>query len=105
MFIDVTDENKIYIPNAFSPNNDNVNDVFMVYSNSAVESIEELLVFDRWGELVCQVKDGIPNYPAYGWDGTFNGQYMNTGVFIYMIRVRYFDGSTQVFKGDITLIR
>ena len=101
VFIDVTDDNKIYIPNAFSPNNDNVNDVFMVYSNGAVESIEQLLVFDRWGELVCQVNDGLPNYPAYGWDGTFNGTALPMGTYYYLIDLK--DGSN-VYKGTITII-
>ena len=63
------------------------------------------MVFDRWGELICYHKNGSPNYPAYGWDGTFKGKKMNTGVFVYFITVRYFDGSTEVFKGDLTLIR
>jgi len=63
------------------------------------------MIFDRWGELVCYHKDVQPNYPAYGWDGTFSGQKMNTGVFVFYITVQYFNGTTEVFKGDLTLIR
>ena len=73
----------------------------MVYSNGAVESIEQLLVFDRWGELVCQVNDGLPNYPAYGWDGTFNGTALPMGTYYYLIDLK--DGSN-VYKGTITII-
>ena len=105
VFIEVDTDNGVYVPNGFSPNGDKNNDVFMLYSSGAVASIDEFMVFDRWGELICYHKDVPPNYPAYGWDGTFNGKKMNTGVFVYYITVRYFDGSTEVFKGDLTLIR
>ncbi|BDS12079.1 T9SS type B sorting domain-containing protein [Aureispira anguillae] len=105
VFIEVDDDKGVYIPNAFSPNGDKTNDVFMLYSAGAVDRIEEFMVFDRWGELVCHRNDVRPNYPAYGWDGSFRGQKMNTGVFIYYIKVRYFNGSTEIFKGDLTLIR
>jgi gliding motility-associated-like protein len=105
VLIEVDKDNGVFVPNGFSPNGDKNNDVFMLYSSGAVASIEEFMVFDRWGELICYHKNGSPNYPAYGWDGTFKGKKMNTGVFVYFITVRYFDGSTEVFKGDLTLIR
>jgi gliding motility-associated-like protein len=105
VFVEVDDDKGVFVPNAFSPNGDRTNDVFMLYSSGSVDRIEEFMVFDRWGELVCYHKEGRPNYPAYGWDGTFLGKGLNTGVFVYYIRVRYVDGSTGVFKGDLTLIR
>ena len=43
---------------------DNINDVFMLYSSGAVSKIEQFMIFDRWGELVCYHKDVQPNYPA-----------------------------------------
>ena len=63
------------------------------------------MIFDRWGEIVCQHKNVQPNYPAYGWDGTFLGTPMGMGVFVYYIKVRYFDGKTEILKGDVTLMR
>ncbi|MDC0231252.1 gliding motility-associated C-terminal domain-containing protein [Aureispira] len=105
VFIEVDDDNGVYVPNAFSPNADNINDVFMLYSSGAVAKIEQFMIFDRWGELVCYHKDVQPNYPAYGWDGTFSGQKMNTGVFVYYITVEYYNGTTETFKGDLTLFR
>jgi gliding motility-associated-like protein len=105
VFVEVDEDKGVFVPNAFSPNGDRTNEVFMLYSSGSVDRIEEFMVFDRWGELVCYHKEGRPNYPAYGWDGTFRGKTLSTGVFVYYIRVRYVDGSTGVFKGDLTLFR
>ncbi len=105
VLVEVDETKETFVPDAFSPNNDGVNDVFMLYSDGAVEKIESFMIFDRWGELVCNKPDGLPNYPAYGWDGTFGGQEMNTGVYIYYIKVRYLNGETAELKGDLTLLR
>lgn len=105
VYIEVDEDRGVFVPNAFSPNGDRTNDVFMLYSSGSVEVIEEFMVFDRWGELVCQHKNVRPNYPAFGWDGSFLGKPMNVGVFVYYIKVRYFDGSIEILKGDVTLIR
>ncbi|MGH1337714.1 MAG: T9SS type B sorting domain-containing protein [Aureispira sp.] len=105
IFVEVDNDNGVFVPDAFSPNGDRTNDVFMLYSSGAVEEIEEFMIFDRWGELVCQHKNVAPNYPAYGWDGTFLGTPMGMGVFVYYIKVRYFDGKTEILKGDVTLMR
>lgn len=105
VYIEVDEDRGVFVPNAFSPNGDRTNDVFMLYSSGSVESIETFMVYDRWGELVCHHKNGRPNYPAFGWDGTFRGQPLMPGVFVYYIKVRYFDGTTEILKGDVTLIR
>jgi gliding motility-associated-like protein len=105
VFVEVDKDKGVFVPDAFSPNGDRTNDVFMLYSSGSVEAIEEFMIFDRWGELVCVHNNVQPNYPAYGWDGNFRGQQMNAGVFIYYIKVRYFDGTTEILKGDVTLIR
>lgn len=95
----------VYIPNAFSPNGDGPNDRFTVYGGPAVENIQLLEVFDRWGNLVFSQDDFPPNDGSMGWDGTFNGQLMNSSVFVYRAEVRFIDGLVVDFKGDVTLIR
>ncbi|WP_222845938.1 T9SS type B sorting domain-containing protein [Flavilitoribacter nigricans] len=99
----------VYIPNAFSPNGDGENDYFTIYGNENVELIEELMIFDRWGELVFIAEDFLPNVPQFGWDGWFrrkNSQRpMNAAVFAFFTRVRFKDGTSQIFKGDLTLVR
>ena len=90
----------IYIPNAFSPNGDGINDLFEAQPTADSE-IEGLQVFDRWGELVFQSKPG-----QFGWDGTFKGKLQpQQGVYTYI--VRYFDKrhGQHVFKsGDMVLV-
>lgn len=105
VLVEVDETKGTFVPDAFSPNGDGVNDVFMLYADGTVETIEEFMIFDRWGELVCNQPDGLPNYPAYGWDGTFKGQEMNSGVYIYYIKVRYLNGEVGIFKGDLTLLK
>ncbi len=98
-------EREVYIPNAFSPNGDGVNDLFMIYANVGVEEILTFRVFDRWGELVFEDKNFLPNDVAHGWDGMFLGKFMNPGVLVYMAEVRFFDGVELLYKGDVTLLK
>ena len=101
------DENiPVYIPNAFSPNGDNYNDKVTIFGN--VELIDEIRffrIFDRWGELVFQDENFQPNDPGSGWDGNLNGKPINPSIFVYYAEVKFIDGTTKQFKGDITLIR
>ncbi len=95
----------VYIPNAFSPNNlDGINDVFMIFAKeNIVQNINSFQVYDRWGTEVFIQENFMPNDPIHGWDGSFRGEKMNTGVFVYWAEIEFIDGSTQLFKGDVTL--
>jgi hypothetical protein len=46
-----------------------------------------------------------PNRPELGWDGRFQGSYMLPGVYVYWAEIEYADGTTEVFQGDLTLVR
>ncbi|MBI5917715.1 MAG: gliding motility-associated C-terminal domain-containing protein [Bacteroidetes bacterium] len=93
-----------YIPNAFSPNSDGINDVFYVLGN-CVKEVRLLRIFDRWGEKVFEKRNAPSNDSLYGWDGKFRGKPMNSDVFVYYIIVSFPDGSEQVYTGDLTLLR
>jgi gliding motility-associated-like protein len=96
----------IYVPNAFSPDNNGVNDRFTFYSdNGSGEIIEVLRIFDRYGALLFEAEDIPLNDESQGWDGTFKGKSMNTGVMTYFGKVKFGDGSKKIFKGDVTLLR
>ena len=95
----------IYVPNAFSPNGDGVNEIVTVYSGGAVTEVVEFEIFDRWGEKVFARTGFMPNDEDAGWDGTFKGLRLNPGVFVYRARVRLLDNSELEFSGDITLVR
>ncbi|MCB0642107.1 MAG: PKD domain-containing protein, partial [Phaeodactylibacter sp.] len=94
----------IYMPNAFSPDFDGVNDEFRGFVADGVQMVSfEMMVFDRWGNQLFQTKD-----VADGWDGVFRSERMGTGVYVYYIDavVESCGRLVEVFKkGDVTLIR
>ncbi len=102
----------VYIPNAFSPNDDGNNDVFAVYTTDAVVRIRSMQIFDRWGQLVFMGENFAPtlggsnsSIKQSGWDGTFRGQPAAQDVYVYLIDAEFADGTVQQYKGDVTLLR
>ena len=95
----------IYVPNVFSPNGDDINDLVTVYAGDQVRRIVEFEIFDRWGEKVFSNLDFYPNVEEEGWDGRFRNQMMQPAVFVYWVRVELIDGSKHIISGDITLVR
>ncbi len=94
----------IFIPNAFSPNNDGVNDVLMVYSGNEVEVVRSFRIINRWGSLVYNAENFKPNDPAYGWDGFVSGQRERSGVYIYLAELVLVDGTSLLISGDVALV-
>ena len=105
VFIDIDVVRPIYVPNAFSPNFDGVNDFFTLYGGPAASSIEVLRIFDRWGGMVYEGFDLALGDESLGWDGTWRGERMGTGVFAFYAEVGFIDGVTILYEGDVTLIR
>jgi gliding motility-associated-like protein len=95
----------VYIPTAFTPDGDGVNDFFFINGGNDVRRIRELLIFDRWGNLLFQRGELQPNDPQLGWDGTFNGKKVSLGVYVYYAAIEFVDGRTEIFEGDITVVR
>src|SRR5690606_38937289 len=95
----------IYIPSAFSPNDDGVNDYFTVFSGRQVRQIRRLLIFDRWGDLIYEGKDILPNVETLGWNGRFRGKRMDPAVFAYYTEVEFIDGVVVPYAGDVTLVK
>lgn len=96
----------IFIPNAFSPNGDGANDVFLIFARAgSVEKVRSFYIFNRWGEQVFEVFNFPPNDPHYGWDGNFRGELMNPAVFGYFAEIEFIDGRVELFKGDVQLVR
>ena len=88
-----------FIPTAFTPNNDGLNDVFRV-SKLTFQKLVDFRVYNRWGALIFQTAD-----PTKGWDGTYQGVPEDMGVYSYEIIVGMVDGTQKVYKGNVTLIR
>ncbi|MBK9016945.1 MAG: gliding motility-associated C-terminal domain-containing protein [Saprospiraceae bacterium] len=105
IFIEVKNGQKVYVPNAFSPNGDGLNDLFMPFTDGSVRSIRTFRIFDRQGNNVFDGYNLIPNEPSLGWDGVFRGKEMQPAVFAWMAEVEFLDGKIQLYRGDVVLIR
>ena len=90
----------IYVPTGFSPNGDGQNEIFSILVGADVETFT-FFVYDRWGNRIVHAK----NDPAFTWDGTFNGEEVNSGVYPYMYEVTFTDGTHEWHSGNITVIR
>lgn len=102
IFVDKT--RHVFIPNAFSPNFDGLNDVFYIFSRGLVD-IRYFQIYDRWGNQVFNNTDGVTNDSSFGWDGTFKGVDMNSAVFAYVAELEFLDGVRKIYKGDVHLVR
>lgn len=94
----------VILPNVFSPNNDGNNEVFYVNSDD-VETVLSMRIYDRWGELVFVSENQPASDPSYGWNGTFKGEPVNPGVFVYVVEVLFINGTTEQIGGDVTIVR
>jgi len=88
----------LFIPNAFTPNNDGKNDVFKVYGSALKEA--EIRIYTQWGAQIFETGDNTT-----GWDGKSTGIPQPVGVYIYVIKIRMQDEDTFIKKGTVNLIR
>jgi gliding motility-associated-like protein len=96
---------KVGIPGAFSPNGDGHNDIFYVMGGPMGAVLKDMMVFDRVGRCVFQVHNVATDDPAFGWDGRVGGQAASPGTYVYEIRMGFADGTQQVLKGTVVLVR
>lgn len=92
----------IDIPNAFSPNNDGINDYFIprqLLSKGVTDF--KMTIFNRWGEVIFET-DKID---GRGWDGKFNGVDQPQGVYIYLIEATLKNKAVEKYQGNVTLLR
>jgi gliding motility-associated-like protein len=102
--IDSNTFDQVYAPNVFSPNGDGINDKWTISSRLENTFVQDLAIFDRWGNMVFS-KSEINLNTMDGWDGTRDGKTINPGVFVYTARLTLGDGQEVILQGDITLVR
>ncbi|WMN12697.1 FG-GAP-like repeat-containing protein [Marivirga salinae] len=90
-------ENQLFIPNLFTPNNDGQNDFFKVYG-AGIKQIE-FKVFTRGGKLLYSTNSVEEAY-GEGWDGKYNGNPVESGVYVWSIKGEYFDERPLSFNGQ-----
>lgn len=88
----------LFVPTAFTPNNDGLNDFFSSFGQFA-ESFS-LDIWDRWGKLIFHTND-----VTTGWDGTSGSGLAPEGVYVFRARVVGYDGQVMEREGSVTLIR
>ena len=105
--VDVDYERNVYIPNVFSPNGDGRNDLFKIFTGPGVVSINYIHIYDRWGNMVHVEGQQLPDPNGAGnWDGTFKGEPLLAGVYVYTAEVTFIDDNTTlVYRGDVTIIK
>ncbi|WP_235297330.1 T9SS type B sorting domain-containing protein [Portibacter marinus] len=97
---------KFYMPSAFSPNEDGINDVFEVFkSDDAPASIQSYRVFNIWGEMIHESRNFEFGDLNQYWDGKYQGEIVSAGIYIYMIEVLFENGTVELLKGDVAIIR
>jgi gliding motility-associated-like protein len=98
VWVYVNSEHILYIPNAFSPNGDGINDAYYVYA----EGVKRIVwsVFDRWGEVVFTSAD-----INTGWDGTMKGKKLQPGVFVINVYIEFLDLTSERHHQSILLLR
>ncbi len=95
--ITVTKDWNVYIPNAFTPDGDKLNEVFIPVGYAISEI--KLTIFDRWGHVVFKSNDTV-----IGWDGTKNGKVCEQGVYVYQAEITAMSGEKVIKTGHVTLI-
>ena len=94
------DNKKIKIPNAFSPNKDNINDTYLIKDEDKIVTKFKLEIFNRLGQKVFSSADIFNT-----WDGTFRGEELNPQVFDFYLELECIGEKKMFYKGNITLIR
>ncbi|MBK7108243.1 MAG: gliding motility-associated C-terminal domain-containing protein [Bacteroidetes bacterium] len=90
---------EIFMPNSFTPNGDGINDVFMI-SQKFIQ-LQSFLIYDRWGEMMFNTENVFD-----GWDGTYENQKVNSGVYMYIIKYSLpGNDGIKIKRGNVTVLR
>lgn len=95
---------KLYIPNAFSPNEDGDNDRFFIQGIEGLAQIQEMQIFDRWGNLVYYLLDAPINDYTTAWNGRWKGELLASGTYIWTASIEFIDGRTKALNGTVVLM-
>lgn len=95
---------QVYFPNGFTPDGDGHNDVFMVRA-SGIKSVKHFKIFNRWGQVVFERANILPNDPSQGWNGQVNGKAQPSDVYVYICEVVCDNDASYTYKGNIAIIK
>ncbi len=98
------EETQLFIPNAFTPDGDGVNDVLMV-RGTGVKLVKGFRVFNRWGQVVFEKANFIPNDPQHGWDGKIKGVPAPPDVYVYTCEIVCENDTPFTYKGNVAILK
>jgi gliding motility-associated-like protein len=96
--------NLVFIPGAFTPNDDSRNDRFNI-SGSGIKSIRSIIIYSRWGKVLFERKNINVNDRSNSWDGYYNGDPMPPGAYVYFIKAECEGGDIFNYRGTVMLLR
>lgn len=95
----------LFVPNAFTPNGDGQDDVFYPRSGAGISLVKSFRVYNRWGQLLFERENIMPNDVSNAWDGTYQGDKPLPDVYVWVVDAVCENGKTFNKKGSITVIR
>ena len=95
---------QVFIPNAFTPDNDGLNDILMV-RGKGIANVKYFRIFNRWGELIFEKNNFAANDVRFAWDGKIRGVVGPPDVFVYMAEVICESGESYLYKGNTSSIK
>jgi gliding motility-associated-like protein len=99
--VTVLPKKNVFIPNAFTPDGDGINDEWQIFGLSDIAQSVEAKIFNRWGEVIFETHD-----LAGKWDGTYHGKNVEPGVYVYWVSVSWrINRKDSHFKGSVTVLR
>ena len=103
--IRILNQKEVFVPEAFNPYSfHHSNSKLFIYGKTGIKIIS-FSVFDIWGGEVYNRKDFEINDESTGWDGTFRGKNLNAGGYPWILEIRHTDGTTEIIKGVVTLLK
>jgi gliding motility-associated-like protein len=97
-------DGQVFIPNAFTPDGDGVNDRLIVRA-SGIATVKHFRIFNRWGDLIFERDNFKPNDITYSWDGRVRGVVSGPEVFVYTCEVICENGTSYTYKGNVSIIK
>jgi gliding motility-associated-like protein len=97
-------DGQVFIPNAFTPDGDGVNDMFLV-RGKGIKLVKSFRIFNRWGQVVFEKNNFAANDALYGWDGKINGIAAPPDVFVYTCEIIADNDQQYITKGNVTILK
>ncbi len=95
-----------FVPNIINLNStQDANRRFTLNFGPAVRQVKLLQIFDRWGNMVHEVRNALPDDTSHAWEGTHDGKVALPGVYVWMLELELADGTIEKMRGDVTVVR